>query len=280
MRQGVLDPPKKVVLLHPVRQPMGDARRRAEAMAAALDAKLVIVKLTLPGHGRSSLLFSQSHPAEGALQQALREVKILERWQALRERHGAKRLEVTCCAPSVEDLLVVCAQPGVAMVVMPASSGWFASRVTNLAARAGVPVLLAQRAHEPERVLAATAFDDSEIPVLEQAAGFAQRLHAPLTLVHNVTEELSAPPAEVERELEREALMLGRPAQVHVTHEDDPADAILHAADGDDTDLIVLGVRPAGHDVRSRVPERVCAGADCSVLLVPVAPERRWEAPN
>lgn len=250
---------------------MGNARRRAEAMAQTLGAKLVVVKLTLPGRGRTSMLFSQAHPAEGALQQALREVRIIERWQALRERNGARRLEVTCCAPSVEDLLVVCAQPGVALVVMPASYGWFASRVTNLAARAGVPVLLAHRAHAPERVVAGATLHDGEEPVLREAIGLADRLHAPLTVVHNVNPPEDLHDEEVERELGLETASLGHEAEVKVTHEPDPADAILGAAMGQNADFIVVGVRsPSSRELKNRVPERVCAAADCSVLLVPV----------
>lgn len=260
---------------------MGEAHRRADAMARALHARLSVVKLTLPRRARSSLVFSQTHPAEGALQQALREVRIIERWQARRERAGAARLEVTCCAPSVEDLLVVCGQPGVELVVMPQSSGWFASRVTTLAARAGVPVLIAHPAHTRERaVVAATSLEDSALPVVHQAAGLADRLHAPLALVHNAPAHLVPDVPEDERleqELTREAESLGHPASVRVTHGADAADAIIEAASGYHADLIVVGVRGVneGRDSRPRVPERVCAAAACSVLLVPVSPGQR-----
>lgn len=282
MRTGPFEPPKKVVLLHPVRQPMGQARRRAEAMALALGARLTVVKLTLPRLARGAPVSARLQPAEGALQQALREVRIIERWQALREKRGAPRLEVTCCAPSVEDLLVVCGQPGVALVVMPASEGWFASRVTTLAARAGVPVLLAHATHAPERaVVAATSLEDSARPVISQAVGLADRLQAPLAVVHNApVSPVPSPPedADLERELAREVEEeLGHPAAVTVTHEPDAAHAILSAASGYHADLIVVGVRTPGEarDLKTRVPERVCAEAACSVLLVPVTPPHR-----
>lgn len=281
MRTGRAEPAKKVVLLHPVGQPMGEAHRRADAMARALRARLSVVKLTLLGRARSNLVFTQNHPAEGALQQALREVRIIERWQAVRERAGAARLEVTCCAPTVEDLLVVCAQPGVELVVMPQSSGWFASRVTTLAARAGVPVLIAHPVHARERaVVAATNLEDATLPVVHQAAGLADRLHVPLAIVHNAPTQLVPDVPEDERleqELSREAQSLGHPASVRVTHEADAADAIIGAASGYHADLIVVGVRGVNgaHDAKPRVPERVCAAAACSVLLVPVAPGQR-----
>lgn len=269
-------PLKKVVLLHPSRQPMGDARRRAEAMAAVLGARVMVVKLALAGDHQHHPLFPQPQATGGALQQALREVQIIERWQALRQRNGARRMEVTCSAPSVEDLLVVCGQPGVVLVVMPASFGWFASRVTGLASRAGVPVLLAQRARARERLLAATSLEDPTLPVVHQAVGFADRLEASLSVVHNASgpgpRQDPAADASLEHELQEEVASMGRSAQVTVTHQRDPAQGILEAAGRENTDLIVVGVQAGGDPavLTHRVPERVCAAADCSVLLVPV----------
>lgn len=283
----------QVLLLHAAGQPMGEARRRAEAMALVLGARLVVVKLSRPVALRAHALFPHAHVADGvvALQQAMREARALERWQAARAYRGLPELEVVCCSPALESIAAVCERPGVALVVAPASFAAFAERLTGLAASAGVPVLVARRPGADERLVVATNLEDPARPVLQQALGLADRLDAPLTVVHNAPglgaqlaaaglgaamlalprlDELQA--AEQERELRRELGALGRPAAVTVTRRLDAATGILEASIAARADVIVLGVRARSGPglFADHVAERVCSAAERSVLLVPV----------
>ncbi|MDP2275409.1 MAG: universal stress protein [Archangium sp.] len=285
-------PSPKVLLIHAARQAMGDARRRAEAMAQVLGAELIVVKLSRPTTARAHVFFPQAHRADGlrVLQEALREARTIERWQAARDRKGLPPLEVLCSSPSVDALVEVCRQPGVALVVIPASFAWFASRLTGLAARAGVPVLLARPPDGDERLVVATNLEDPTRPVIHQALALSARLELPLTIVHNApgfgaqlaAAGMAAMPmvapddgevvAETERLLRQEFAGLSRPPEVTVTRRLDSATGILEASIQAHADLIVLGVRTHSQPGMfvEHVAERVCRAAARSVLLVPV----------
>lgn len=285
--------PRSVFLLHAARQPMGEARRRAEAMAQVLGAQLVVVKLSQPLRGRSHTFFPQAHLADGiaALTQGLRETRALDRWADARERHGLPALEVVRSSPSLEALAEICKRPGLALVVIPASFAWFASRLTALTARLSVPVLIARKPGAEDRLVVATNLEDPTRPVVFQAFTLAERLDVPLTIVHNVAgfgaklvaagmagampllpvdDDLLAD--EQQRALAVEFGALHRPANITVTRRLDAASGILEAAIRARADLIVLGVRARSTPgmFADHVAERVCGAAQRSVLLVPV----------
>lgn len=285
-------PETQVLLIHAHHQPMGEARRRAEALAQVLGARLVVLKLSRPLATRSHTFFPEAHLADGVgvLQQALRDARAIERWHAARERRGLPELEVVCSSPSIDSVAAVCGRPGVALVVAPASFAWFASRLTGLATRAGVPLLVARKPGVDERLVVATNLEDPTRPVVHQALGLACRLDVPLTIVHNAAgfgarlvaagmgaampmlpHDDEARASEQERALAREFNGLGRPATVTVTRRLDAATGILEASIRAGADLIVVGVRR--HRPRlfaDHVAERVCGAAERSVLLVPV----------
>lgn len=291
MRTPRATPQPTVVLLHPVRQAMGDARRRAEAMAVVLGAQLLVVKLASPASTRTHMLFPQAQHADGlgVLQRGLREMRVLERWQGWRERRSAPPVEALSCAPSVAELLLLCAEREVALVVMPAAFSWFGAGVTNLVARSGVPVLLAHRARAHDRLVVATNLRDPARPLLKRAFELTERLGASLTVVHNAPHFAAqaaaaglrprpSPPNDDEAagglasELRLELASLGSHPAVTVTHRLDTARGILETATGQDADLIVVGVRARAPSrmFAGGVAERVCSSAGRSVLLVPV----------
>lgn len=279
---------QRVMLIHPSRQAMGAARRRAEGMAKVLGAQLVVVKLARPGRARAHVLFPQVHEGEvlRSVTVGLREARAVERWQAARRRKGLASVEVLASPPTVEGLVEAAATPGVALVVLPASLGWFASGVTGLAARAGVPVLLAHALQGQERLVVGTNLEDPQRPVIRRALDFAARLEAPLTIVHNspeLREELAAataaaglPPlekvADASDAVVNELAAAGQAAEVTVKRRGDAVTGILEAAQEQDADVIVVGVRArtAPGLFAERVAERLCASARRSVLLVPV----------
>lgn len=288
MRTPRATPQPTVVLLHPVRQAMGDARRRAEAMAVVLGAQLLVVKLARPSSARTHMLFPQAQHAEGlaVLQEGLREMRVLERWQAWRERKGAAPVEALGCAASVAEVLLLCAEREVVLVVMPAAFSWFGAGVTSLVARSGVPVLLAHRARAHDRLVVATNLRDPARPLIKRAFELTERLGASLTVVHNAphfaaqaaaaglgpTPSASEDDGGLANELRLELASLGSHPAVTVTHRLDTARGILETATRQDADLIVVGVRARAPSrmFAGGVAERVCSSAGRSVLLVPV----------
>ncbi len=262
-------------------------------MAEVLGAQLVVVKLSQPVRTRAHVLFPQAQLADGlaALTQGLRESRALDRWAEARERRGLPALEVVRSSPSLEALCEICRRPGLALVVIPASFAWFASRLTTLTARLSVPVLVARKPGAEDRLVVATNLEDPTRPVVFQAFTLAERLDVPLTIVHNVAgfgaklvaagmagampllpsdDQLLAD--EQQRALAIEFGDRHRPAQVTVTRRLDAASGILEAAVRAQADLIVLGVRSrsAPGMFAEHVAERVCGTAERSVLLVPV----------
>ncbi len=262
-------------------------------MSQVLGATLVVLKLTAPHRPRSRPIFPDGAARDGLqfVSRALREAAIVERWGALRARCGAAPLEVLFSSPSVSELVAICQEPGTALVVMPAALGHFAHGATGLAARARVPVLLAHAARSDERVVVASNFEDPRLPVVREAARLAERLDAPLTVVHNVAgfsaqlvaagaasgmPLLPTDDAELARERARSVSLalaaLDVLPDVSVTSRLDPVTGILEEAARADADLVVVGVRRQAGARRfaSGVPERVCAAAAHSVLLVPI----------
>lgn len=279
-------PTSRVVLVHPSGAAMGAARRRAERMAATLEADLLIARL---GRSRAQplrRLLPGSWLVDGgaSLSGALHELRVLSRWTVARQRAGLASIAALALAGE-DHLLDVCRAPGVDLVVVPAK---MSARAPWLARRAGVPVLLA---HEGAMaagtaLLAATNLLHPQRPVLHRAADLAKRLRTGLNVVHNLPgfaaqliaaglgtavralPDDAAVAAEQERQLQNEVGSLGLPATVAVTRRLDAVTGILEAASQVNADLIVMGARRP-HLFERRVCERVCNQSERSVLLVP-----------
>lgn len=77
-----------------------------------------------------------------------------------------------------------------ALIVVPPVRVRFGNRVTALASRARVPVLVERGAGRKESVLAATDLEDARYPVLAQAASLSRQLDVPLVTLHNLNPKL------------------------------------------------------------------------------------------
>ncbi len=284
---------QRILLVHPERMGMGDATRRAEALAMLLGAELTLVKLSRSGGLHTNVIFPQANVADGLerLRRARREARSLARWAAWREKRGDPCIDVVLCPPGVEALIDVCSQEGVALLVVPGALGWNGHTVGRLATGAGVPVLLARPVRGSDGLVVASNLEDPKRPVIRAAIALAARVEATLTVVHN--EELAMPgivsagvaagmafqPID-DRALARgkqealscELAAMGHPGPVRVTQRFDPVEGILDTARGADADLIIVGVRERSAPglFATHVAERVCATARGSVLLMPV----------
>lgn len=273
-----------VVLVHAAGVAMGDARRRAEAMAATLGGELLIARLGRNRAPRLSVWFPFFFDADAMLEVALREVRVLSRWSAARQRLHAPPLPAVP-VDGDDHLLEICRGRDVELVVLPMG---LSHRAAWIARRAGVAVLLAHSASSDRvDVLAATDLTRPERPVMRRAGALAERLRTQLTVVHNlpgfaaqliaaglgattiVMPDDDAVASEQERLLKAEVSALGLPADVKVTRRLDTASGILEAATERNVDLIVVGA-PRPHLFGHRVCERLCTVTDRSILLVPV----------
>lgn len=266
------------------------ASRRAEAIAQILGLDVVVLKLLPEVAPQVAMLFPQRHHDEAialATYEA-REAAVLARWQRRRARHGAAMPDVSLATATIAATVEAVSRTGAQLLVVPPALAWLGGTLNRLAMESGVPVLVARRARRGDRVLAATSLELAQLPVVHQAASLASRLEADLTVVHNAepialtavtwAAEAGVPlPAPYEEsvlrarkaQLEDAAHRVSSHADVRLTRFFDPLAGILETAAREDADLIVVGARePAA--VGARVPERLVAETDRSVLLVPV----------
>lgn len=267
------------------------ASRRAEAIARILGLDVVVLKLLPDVVPQVAMLFPQRHHDEAVTlaTHAAREAAALARWQRRRERHGAAMPEVSLGTAALSSALEAVSGTGAQLVVVPPARAWLEGTLNRLALVSGVPVLVARRARRSDHVLAATSLELAQLPVVHQAAALASRLEADLTLVHNAeplaltavtwSAEAGVPlPAPYEESvlrarqarLEDAAHRVSSHADVRLTRHFDPLAGILETAAREDADLIVVGAREPGA-LGARVPERLVAETDRSVLLVPVS---------
>lgn len=267
------------------------AARRAEAIAHLLGLEVVVLKLSATVAPLVAMLFPQRHHDEAIAlaTQAAREEAALERWRHRRSRRGDSTPEVEIVEATVAGVTRAAAQRDVRLLVVPPALGWLGGTLNRLALETHVPVLVARRARGGERVIAATNFERTELPVVQQAATLAPRLDAGLTVVHNAEPlaltalsfgveggvPLTVPVEESVLQARRARLedathRVDSHADVRLTRHFDPLAGILETAASEDADLIVVGARDPDGSPGARVPERVVAEADRSVLLVPV----------
>jgi nucleotide-binding universal stress UspA family protein len=177
---------------------------------------------------------------------------------------------------------------GAALVVVPPLDGRFGSRITALASRARVPVLVERGVGGRESVLAATDLQDSRYPVLVQAASLSRQLDLPLVTLHNLNPRLgvSRTPASnaatsthedawraMKAQLELASRGLAERVETVVADELNPVSAILREARAREADYIVVGTRPRSWLARlaySSVAADIVNATQRSVLVAPV----------
>lgn len=175
-------------------------------------------------------------------------------------------------------------------IVVAASEGKGGGAMTNLACRAGLPVLVAREAVGRNTIVAATDLRDGSYPVLAKAADWSRKLDVSMVALHNfsplplpipfeldwplgglwsdpVQQGLSARLAHVSNQLNLES----EPVTRHELH---PATAILREAVRRDADLVMVGVRARwwlNRPMLGCVASQVVNRAKCSVLVLPLA---------
>src|ERR1700751_2381471 len=118
------------------------------------------------------------------------------------------------------------------------------------------------------RVAAAITISPRMVAVLAAAWHFAERLNAPLLVIHG-----GAPDAQKEGEFREVLFQLERPRETRIVwNEGEPAGAIVTAAEKEGVDLLIAGALE-GEDVASRsflgaVAQPLAKLARCSVLLL------------
>jgi nucleotide-binding universal stress UspA family protein len=161
--------------------------------------------------------------------------------------------------------------------------------VTELARRAGRPVLVAREAARESSILVATDLEDPRHPVLQQGVKLS-RGHAHVVALHNVTPVvplLSLPAmharlSTLERaqraardRLQHATEGLPAPVETVLAREASPVTAILHEAYARSGGLIVVGTRPKSwfnRLVSANVAAQVVNRAQRSVVVTPVLP--------
>lgn len=199
----------------------------------------------------------------------------------LPEALGSDRLRVES-GDFVSRTLETLRRVGAGLLVL-ATGPRAAADSAELAARSGLPVLVARSPRSAGGIVAATDLHQAGYPVVQLVARLRARLDAPVALLHNVAppEPLLGAAGELHRE-EKLALQerhlrdvadeLVPGARLYTLQRDSAATAIVEAGADDDCDLIVVGVptRPRGA-FDSAVAEDVVRRATRSVLVAPLA---------
>jgi ubiquinone biosynthesis protein len=125
------------------------------------------------------------------------------------------------------------------------------------------------------RVLVGTDLSPTSERAVEWAAELAERFEAELLVLQVVTENPSAAADELAQFAER---VVGPETRTRVATGDEPAAAIVQAAQDEKADVLVLG--SAGMQGRKEfllgnVPNRVSHNAPCTVVIVDTSRNRR-----
>lgn len=158
----------------------------------------------------------------------------------------------------------------------------------SLAAEASIPVLIARRSRNNERVVAATDATDPAFPTLTRALALA-RSSADVTLLHNFAlrrrnwpvRNITLGPEALQRLRELRAERLWKVAgarsplsQVVMTTNARACNAVVEHGQRSDADLVVLGAHPQGRGQRRPTSQRIAAKLierlNRSVLVVPL----------
>lgn len=252
----VAPPPRPVVLLRQPFSAHGHARARALELAAALQTRVVELRVLEEARARSRGL-SWARVARA-------------RWERrFGEHHALPRL-VTLPHLGARALAASLRQLGAQALVLGSVRVWPGDSVVRVAAESSVPCLVARDPRATRGLIAASRLLDLTLPVVRAAAAWAEVLHRPLTVHHHLEPTIDHAPRPALLPLaERVAAATG--AEVAVTRGVDPVEGILATARASDADVIVVGAPAAPSDASRRVAPRVTALAHRSVLLVPLA---------
>jgi nucleotide-binding universal stress UspA family protein len=278
-----------------------DSLNRALSLSRILDAELFVLRV-LPEATRLNPLFPHVHVAHAvqSVEATLRTVRNTRSWledlflDEVRDENISVRT-----GPFVEQVAEHAAHVGAELIVMPPHRGPFGNIVTTLALTAGLPVLVARGATSSDAIVAATDLEDTDYPVLRQAARLGHELDAPVIAVHNVrpvslllqaglawphTMLASGSATEARR---RQLLNASRRLDLHsenvVAQQLDHAEAILHEARTRDADIVVVGSHDRGwldRVLSASVAVAVVNRARRSVLVTPVGSSRSAHAAN
>lgn len=246
-------PPRPVVLLRKEGAPHRWAWGRALQVAAALHAGLVEVRLL----GDSGRVRSVDWLLD-----------VRARWERRFGAYLARPQLITLAAEGTERLAEALRGLDAQLVVLGAMPGWPGDSVVELAAESGASCVVARSPRPAHPVVACSRLLDPRLPVLREAAAFAEALHRPLTVHHHVEPEiLQARRPDLEPQVEE--LVRERGAEVTLTHGADPVTGILSVADATDADVVVVGTARAHTEATRQVAPRVAALSTHSVMVVP-----------
>ncbi|MFH1553758.1 MAG: universal stress protein, partial [Pseudomonadota bacterium] len=196
--------------------------------------------------------------------------------------------DLTACAVSVA------AQIDAQLIVFSELEGLGGREVTAMVEDTGISVMLSRTAMPSNAVVAATDMTLREFPVLRKGAVVAERLGAPLTVVHNLEPQVS-PPAMIAADgtaflpvmpLAERAKVRTRRAtrlktlgsklpsvQTTILQESDTVNAVLGLAKSQQADLVIVGHRRRswlGRVLGESVARGVVNRSVRSVLVVPI----------
>jgi ubiquinone biosynthesis protein len=126
-----------------------------------------------------------------------------------------------------------------------------------------------------ERIVVASDKSETATRAVAWAAEMAQRFEAQLTIVQAVVPGPAPPGAETELAIYAER-MCGPGTRARVAVADDPASAIIAAAEAENADVLVVGnIGMTGRKefLLGNVPNRVSHNARCTVVIVNTAEE-------
>ncbi len=291
---GAARAPRVLFAAYPGGRPTG-ALLRAHAFASIFGGQITLLRI-LPGGAPTDVLFPHQNIL-GALMKLERLTNTVRRtrlWsdatlpESLPDRHLLVR-DGDFEATVVEVALAI----GADFIVLPPAEGQSGRRVTSIAAKTRVPVLVAREAMSSETVVAATNLRDNRYPVLNRALDIATRLGASVALVHNVSApeiddacsgnrgmRLTTMTNELERRRRRLLLFAegtGTDIEPVVLSRASAAEAIVHAARERDADLVVVGTRAIAEldeDVHAGTAGAVVESTRRSILVLPFAESR------
>jgi nucleotide-binding universal stress UspA family protein len=233
----------------------GVALARAQAFALLRGGGLCILRVCPPGTAAVEVFC-----AEQELRKQCR--------RQLEESLGSDRL-VVCAGDFTDEVKRASSTCGADLIVI-AADGTAAERAARIARQTSLPVLVARPPRTEGTLVAATDLARPKYPVVRQVAELAARLDAQAVLLHS-----AADPDGVGRQhelLKTVATSLAPGAELLVTRDGDPLEAILAAERRYDCDLTVVGATVGSKPdlVAPSLAEEVVRNAKGSVLITPV----------
>ena len=279
-RDGAPDPDSSITMSGPVllATPLTNASeaaaRKADAISAATDADLVLLRISSPESSHPLDLVADDGPP---LRRFALNPGTSERRRG--RRHMTRR----------GDFLSVVAETArslsPALVIIPEICGQTAPNVYDLVLECRAPVLLAREGGGADSIVAATNLEVPTFPVLRAGALLSWSLGARVVFVHNLTLDTSLQPRTPAMLKQPLASILDRLDDLSfiasslrvdsdniVTIRPSSSEALLSVVDRERADVVVVGARRRTMSPLHRVPlaEEVIDAVSTSVLVVPL----------